>query len=207
MTNEKERLNMNKIIMMTIGFVMLLGSARAELLENGKFSKKAAHWEMAAPSDYGLPPEVKIQNGEFQLENLHTAVPGYLTLNQAVDIRKDIKYKLTFEAKGEGSGHYLITFQDPGKLAHVSKLFTPAASWETNTVEFTGQFDTDHKWVREWLKATRQNRLEGGRTVGSTFQNVPVPKTDGPSRTWFTVAVGQLAGSFAIRNVSVVEVP
>jgi hypothetical protein len=141
------------------------------------------------------------------LENLHTAVAGYLTLNQAVEIRKDIKYKLTFEAKGAGSGQFLVALHDPGKLAHVSKLFTPAASWATNTVEFTGQFDTDRKWVREWLKATKQSRLEGGRTTGTTLQDVSPREGNEPSRTWLTFALGQLSGSLAIRNVTLIEIP
>jgi hypothetical protein len=112
-------------------FVMLLSGARAELLENGKFSKGTVNWEVAAPSEVGvIPPEVIIEKGELHFGKLRTSKPGYLTLNQAVNIRKGRKYKLTFEAKGEGTGQYLVAFHDPGKLGHVSKLFTPAVSWE-----------------------------------------------------------------------------
>jgi hypothetical protein len=198
---------MKQLILTASCFVMLMGSVRAELLENGNFSKGAANWEMAAPSVYGPPPEARIEMGEFHLAKLSATVPGYLTLNQAVDIRKDKKYKLTFEAKGEGKGQYLVALHDPGRLGHVSKLFTPAPAWESKEVEFTGQFDTDSGWVRDWLKATRGSKLQGGRTVNTTLHKIRESKGDDPSRTWLTFAVGELDGTFALRNVSVVEVP
>jgi hypothetical protein len=162
---------------------------------------------MAVPSEVGVTaPEAKIEKGEFHLGKLRATKPGYITLNQAVNIRKGKKYKLTYEAKGEGAGQYLVALHDPGKLGHVSKLFTPAASWEVIVVEFTGQFDTDSGWVREWLRATKKSRLKGGQTVNTTLQEVRSPKGDDPSRTWLTFAVGALDGSLAIRNVSLVEV-
>jgi hypothetical protein len=197
-----------KLLLTVTCFGMLLSGAKAELLENGTFSKGVANWEMAVPSEVGIsPPEAKIEKGEFHLGKLSATKPGYLTLNQAVNIRKGKKYKLTYEAKGEGAGQYLVALHDPGKLGHVSKLFTPTSSWEVITVEFTGQFDTNNGWVREWLRATKVSILKGGRTVNTTLNKVHEPKGDAPSRTWLTFAVGGLDGSFAIRNVSVVEVP
>jgi hypothetical protein len=196
-----------KLLLTATCFIMLLSGARAGLLENGNFSKGVAHWEMAAPSEVGVtPPDSKIEKGEFHLGKLRALKPGYLTLNQAVNIRKGKKYKLTYEAKGEGAGQYLVALHDPGKLGHVSKLFTPAASWEVIEVEFTGQFDTNSGWVREWLRATKGSRLKGGQTINMTLHTVREPKGDAPSRTWLTFAVGALDGSFAIRNVSLVEV-
>jgi hypothetical protein len=198
---------LQKILLTMTGFVMLLNAAEAGVLENGNFYKGTSNWEMAVPSEIGVtPPAAKIEKGEFHLGKLRATSPGYLTLNQAVNIRKGKKYKLTYEAKGEGAGQYLVALHDPGKLGHVSKLFTPTVSWQVIEVEFTGLFDTDGKWVREWLRATKGSTLKGGRTVNTTLHEVHEPKGDDPSRTRLTFAIGGLDGSFAIRNVSIVEV-
>lgn len=187
-------------------FGLLAGTAGAELIENGTFARNTSGWEMATPSVYGPAPGAVVENGEFQLSNLSGAVFGYLTVNQAVNIESGKTYRLSFEAKGVGTGQYLVAIHDPGRLAHTSKLFTPSAEWEKIAIDFAGAFDTDSRWVRDWLNATKGSRLENGHTVNTTLHKVRERKGAGPSRTWLTFGVGALNGSFALRNVSLVEV-
>lgn len=189
---------------MTLGALTVMTTS-AELVENGNFAKGAAHWDLAVPDAYGPPPVVKITRKTLELSQMQGASMGYLTLNQAVNIENNKHYTITFEAKGVGKERFLVAVHDPGEEAHVSKLFEIEESWQTHEIEFVGSYETDHRWVRQWIRATRKNRLEGGRTVGSSLHEVDDPKADGPIRTYLTIALGEIRGSFSIRNISIVE--
>jgi hypothetical protein len=197
---------MNKVIAMVMLGVLTAMTASAELIENGNFFKGAAHWDLAVPSVYGPPPVANIKKNTLELSGLGGASMGYLTLNQAVHVRSNTSYKMRFEAMGDTAGKFLVALHDPGKGAHVSKIFETETSWKTYEVEFVGAYETDKNWVRKWIKATRGNKLQGGHTVGSMLHEVDDPNGDGPIRTYLTMGLGEIRGNLSLRNISIVEV-
>ena len=178
----------------------------AELIENGNFLKGAAFWDLAVPSVYGPPPVTKINNGALEMSGMCGASMGYLTLNQAVMILSNKSYKIRFEAMSERPGKFLLAIHDPGKGSHLAKILETGTSWTTYEEAFTGIYTTDKGWVREWIRATRDSKIESGKTIGSSLHKVDEPKGSGPIRTYLTMALGELIGTFSVRNISIVEV-
>lgn len=191
-------------VSLIVGLLTVM-TASAEVIENGTFSKGAAHWDLAVPTVYGPPPAATIKNNALELSGLGGSSMGYLTLNQAVHIQSNKSYKMRFEAMGNTAGKFLVALHDPGKGSHVSKIVETEPSWKTYEIDFVGTYETDKNWVRKWIKATRGNKLEGGHTVGSLLHEVDEPKGDGPVRTYLTMGLGEIRGNFAVRNISIVE--
>lgn len=185
--------------------VLAVMTASAELIENGNFAKGAAHWDLAVPEVYGPPPVATIKGNALELSGMSGAVMGYLTLNQAVNIQSNKKYKIRFEVRGQGTESFLVAIHDPGRGSHGSRLFKVEDAWKTNEFDFVGAYETEEKWVRKWIKATRDARLQGGRTIGSSLQDVDDPKGVGPRRTYLTFALGEMRAFLSIRNISIVE--
>lgn len=192
------------IVAIMMGMVPILVTS-AELIENGTFSKGVAHWDLAVPTVYGPPPAANVKNNVLELSGLGGASMGYLTLNQAVNIQNNKPYKMRFEAMSDGVSKFLVALHDPGQGSHVSKIFETEVSWKTYEFDFVGTYETDERWVRKWIKATRGSELKGGQTVGTLLHQVEDPKGDGPVRTYLTIGLGEVRGLFAIRNVSITE--
>lgn len=151
---------MKKLIIIT-SLVLSTLSAGAELIKNGDFDD-AAYWSLAVPLSYGPPPHAEVDDDTFMLKGLRATRTGYLTLNQAVEIKNGINYKLTFEAKGTSTNQYLVALHDPGIKWPLSPVLTSKESWTKEEIEFTGVFDADRKWVRDWRRSTRLAELRNG---------------------------------------------
>jgi hypothetical protein len=201
----KEGNTMEKMIVAMMLGVLTAMTAPAELIENGNFAKGAAHWDLAVPTVYGPPPVAKIKNNSLELSEMGGAVMGYLTLNQAVNIQSNKPYKIRFEAMSDQAGKFLVALHDPGKGSHASRIFETEKAWKIYEFEFVGAYETDDRWVRKWINATRGSKLDGGQTVGSSLHEVENPEGSGPERSFLTVGLGELRGLFAIRNISIVE--
>ncbi len=182
----------------------------AELLENGNFADGVSYWQVSVAGGYGGPdPMFRVVDGALEGAPLHRADPGYLIIAQAVNIRKGKSYKLSYEVKGEGEGNYIVSILHVFKGKHHAKRAAmPGTSWEKVESEFVGAYDTDEKWFKKWRKATKDNTLKDGRTPRSEdLRDIKKAKEgEPPTRSTLRFSIGDLAGSFGVRNVSLVEV-
>lgn len=202
---------MKQLIITTVLAMGFATWSPAELIENGDFSNGVAHWLVSISQGYGEPdPSVDLVEGALEATRLHSSDPGYFNIAQAVNIQKGKRYKLSYEVKGEGEGTYIVSVQEVGKgRHHVNRGELPGSSWTPVEAEFEGSYDTDEKWLKKWHSATKKNELlDSGRTTRSDkLKKIDQPKrADPPTRSTLYFSIGGLKGSFAVRNVSIVEV-
>lgn len=201
---------MKKLILATVLTLSLATWSSAELVENGDFSDNVAYWLMAPASGYGKPaPEFAVVDGALEATNLREVDPNYLLVQQPVNVQKGKRYKLSYEVKADGGGYYLVTIQHVLHDRHyMAKNPLPGSSWESVEVEFEGAFDTDEKWLKKYRSATKKNELIDGKTPRSEkLKKIKSVKRSEPaSRSTLFFHIGAVTGSFAVRNISVVEV-
>lgn len=192
-------------LLLVVGFAF---SGRSEMIENGDFSDGVSGWSVNCSSHYGAPdPVFEVAGGALNGSRLHSAKSSYLSVIQAVDIRKDKRYRLSYEVKGDARGNYGVAILQVNMGKHVSKKFSVEGSdWEKVEAEFTGNYDTDQKWVRDWHKQARENQIKNGRTQSGELKNLSKEyRTDEPTLSSLSFYLGSLSGSISLRNISLVE--
>ena len=208
--DQRKESSMNKLI---ITGLLALGFATwsfAELIENGDFADGVAYWQMGPSGHYGNPdPKFQVVEGALEVTKLHSAHSSYLTISQAVNIRKGKRYKLSYEVKGVGKGEYGVSIVHPSKgRHHTMKKKLPGPSWTLVEAEFEGSYDTDEKWFKKVRSGTRKNELHKGvrTTRDKKLGDIKkLKRADPASRSTLLFGVGSLDSSIAIRNVSIVE--
>ncbi len=200
---------LTRLVLAVLLAVGLAATSRAELIENGDFSEGVNYWSVRVSPHHGDPdPVFALVDGGLEANKLHRTKAGYVNISQAVDIRQGKRYKLSYEIRGAASGIYRVSIQHLMKGRHyVSPQATPSPSWESFAAEFTGKYDTDKYWFEEWRAATKDNELVKGRGTprGKLAEIERVGRDDPPTRSVLYFSLGDLKGSFAVRNVSIIE--
>ncbi len=202
---------MRKIIGLSIACVFLALPGMAEEVKNGDFSKDLSYWRLNRHKSYGKTGDFDVKQGALLAEGLQPDAASYLSLIQPVNIRKGVKYKLRLKLKGDQGNLYRLALGDSLlKTFHfkpIKKTLQGGSDWETIEQEFTGKFDTDEKWVKDFEKLTKKNKLvKGQRTPHIPKSKQPRAKNyDVPSKTSLNILFGEMSGAFAIKDVSIVE--
>lgn len=187
-----------------------------ELVENGDFKDDLNYWQLHRHGGYVPEPTTRLANGELSFSGLSFLTKYYLSLSQAVEIKKGVNYKLSYEIKGPAKQNYVIRIGDPGSTAddikptlhYLGTKLTVSAEWQTVEQEFVGKFDTDRNWYRKVNKARKYNTLDkkGVARTPRLADKIKVDPEDRPCTTFLSFYLGSLEGRFAIRNISITEV-
>lgn len=192
-------------------FATAVLAAPAELVHNGDFRRDLPGWHISLEKGYGYKPTFQVQDGALHATGLKNVTPTYLMVRTALDIRKGVSYRISFEYRGPARGEFAVwigemqpTLAEPNKHFVRGKL-QPGSDWQTFEAEFVGKYDTDPRWYKQWMAESRNNRIiKGTQTEG--FKNLPErPEKGQACRSPLMFLIGGLEGEFALRNVSVVE--
>ena len=198
---------------MTLAFC----ASGADLIENGDLKDDLNYWKLHRHAGYKPEPTTRYTKGELSFSGLTFLTKYYLSLSQAVEIKKGVKYKLSYEIKGPATKTYTIRLGDPGDRGnniegvyhYIDHKLTAPADWQTVEVEFTGKFDTDRNWYRKVTKARKYNTFSsktGQARAPRAADVVEVDPEDRPCVTTLGFYFGSLEGRVSIRNISIVEV-
>jgi hypothetical protein len=206
---------MSKRVLVSMVAVMGLATLSlqaGDVLKNPDFSKDLNYWMFRATSGYVPKPRVELRGGVLSGSKCSPLTAHYLSLHQVVNIREGKRYKLTYEAKGKGGGHYrVLCGQAKGestKRFHLdSKKQKLTEDWTSVEEEFVGKFDTDATWYRKVLSSCKSNKLKNGQAYNrETMRLVGKDEDeDEPSHSTLRFQLGALEGEFALRNISLVE--
>lgn len=202
---------MKKWLMTGLLVLGLAGGVSAELVENGNFAQGVNDWQVNLSHDYGgADPEASVDGGELRFSRLHSVRDVYYTVYQPVDIREGRRYRLSFEAQG-GGGSYRVVIRElslkQGGIHHAIRPASPSASWEKVEAEFTGAYDTDQDWLKKMRKLMGKNKLKGPSTPNREAASLGSGgEGDGPSRSLLIFAIGEVFGTFSLRNISITEI-
>lgn len=188
-----------------------------ELIENGDFRDDLNYWKLERRSGYVPAPATRCRKGELSFSGLSFLTKTYLSLRQAVEIKKGVRYKLSYEIKGPATQTYAVrlgSYGDPKNDIKPTLHYRSAANlkvakgWQTVVAEFTGKFDTDRNWYRKVSKARQNNRLDkkGSARTPRGADKVKVDASDRPCTTTLNFLLGSLEGRLSIRNISIQEV-
>jgi len=197
--------------------VLALSASAADLLENGDLKDNLNYWQLHRHPGYKPEPKTSYTKGVISFSGLTYLTHFYLSLSQAVDIKKGVTYKLSYEIKGPADKTYRVRVGDPGSVPdsikpvlhfNDSKL-TVTGDWQTVEKEFVGKFDTDRSWYRKVTKARKYNTLSSKTGQARTprgADKIEVDPEDRPCVTFLHFYLGSLEGRVSIRNISITEV-
>lgn len=188
----------------------LAGGVSAELVENGNFARGVNDWQVSLSPHYGgVDPKASVDEGELRFSGLQSVRDVYYTVYQPVDIREGKRYRLSFEAQG-GGGFYRVVVREfstrKGGVHHALKAARPSMSWEKIETEFTGAYDTDQNWLKKMRKVLAKNKVSGAETPNrEAIKLGSGGEGDDPSQTLLMFVIGEVSGTFALRNISITE--